>query len=75
MIIPADNLTTGVRRSGRPKVFGIGWAKTGTTTLVRCFELLGFAHRSQNLSRVPALMHGDWTRTLHLAAQHERFED
>ena len=23
------------------KIFGIGWAKTGTTTLGRCLELLG----------------------------------
>lgn len=75
MIAPVDNLAAGVRRLDRPKVFGIGWAKTGTTTLGRCFELLGFARRSQNLSLVPALMHGDWTRTLHLAAQHESFED
>jgi hypothetical protein len=75
VIAPADDEAAGVRGLDRPKVFGIGWAKTGTTTLGRCFELLGYAHRSQNLSLVPALMHGDWTRTLHLATQHESFED
>jgi len=29
------------------KIFSIGWAKTGTTTLANCFEILGFDHQSQ----------------------------
>ena len=31
------------------KVFGIGWAKTGTTTLGRCLEILGYNHQTQKL--------------------------
>lgn len=58
-----------------PKVFGIGWAKTGTTTLGRCFEILGYNHQSQNLSLVSQLLHGDFTKTLCIAAAKDSFED
>ena len=27
------------------KVFGVGWAKTGTTTLGKCFGILGYVWR------------------------------
>lgn len=30
------------RRNGRPKVFGIGLNKTGTTTLAACLKILGY---------------------------------
>ena len=59
----------------RRKVFGIGWAKTGTTTLGACFKILGYDHQSQNLGLVPPLMRGDWTRVMQIAAAHESFED
>lgn len=59
----------------RTKVFGIGWAKTGTTTLGRCFEILGYNHQSQNLSLVPQILRGDFDKTLRIAAAKESFED
>jgi hypothetical protein len=59
----------------RRKVFGIGWAKTGTTTLGRCFEILGYNHQGQNLSLVPQIMRGDFSKTLRIAAAKESFED
>jgi hypothetical protein len=59
----------------RRKIFGIGWAKTGTTTLGRCFEILGYNHQGQNLSLVPQIMHGDFSKTLRIAAAKESFED
>jgi hypothetical protein len=59
----------------RAKVFGIGWAKTGTTTLGRCFEILGYNHQSQNLSLVPQIVRGDFAKTLRIAAAKESFED
>lgn len=59
----------------RRKVFGIGWAKTGTTTLGRCLQILGYDHQSQNLSLVPRLMRGEWTRVMEIAAARESFED
>lgn len=61
--------------SPRVKVFGIGWAKTGTTTLGRCFEILGYKHQSQNLSLVPQILRGDLAKTLRIAAAKESFED
>lgn len=57
------------------KVFGIGWAKTGTTTLGRCFEILGYNHQSQNLSLVPQILHGDLKKTLRIATAKDSFED
>jgi len=59
----------------RRKVFGIGWAKTGTTTLGRCLQILGYAHHSQDLSLVPRLMRGEWARVMEIAEAHESFED
>lgn len=57
------------------KVFGIGWAKTGTTTLGRCFEILGYNHQSQNLSLVQQILHGDFAKTLRIATAKDSFED
>jgi hypothetical protein len=59
----------------RVKVFGIGWAKTGTTTLGRCFEILGYNHQSQNLSLVPQVVLSDFKKTLRIAGSKESFED
>lgn len=59
----------------RSKVFGIGWAKTGTTTLGRCFEILGFDHQSQRLDLVLDLKQGDLSRIQSVAAEKESFED
>jgi hypothetical protein len=57
------------------KVFGIGWAKTGTTTLGDCFKILGFDHQSQDLGLVQDIGQGDLSRIMALAEQKETFED
>lgn len=57
------------------KVFGIGWAKTGTTTLGRCFKVLGFNHQSQDLRLVRGIQVGDLTRVMAVAGRKETFED
>jgi hypothetical protein len=57
------------------KIFGIGWAKTGTTTLGHCFRTLGFNHQSQDLSLVDGIPKGDLSRIMALAQQKETFED
>jgi len=57
------------------KIFGIGWAKTGTTTLGKCFETLGFVHQSQRLDLVKDLAKGDLSRIMALAKEKETFED
>ena len=57
------------------KVFGIGWAKTGTTTLGDCFKILGFDHQSQDLGLVKDIGQGDLSQIMALAEQKETFED
>jgi hypothetical protein len=63
------------RSSAMPKIFGIGWAKTGTTTLGQCFRILGFNHQSQDLSLVNDIQEGDLSSIMALAQQKETFED
>jgi pyruvyl transferase EpsO len=57
------------------KIFGIGWAKTGTTTLGHCLEILGHRHQGQRLDLVDDLTTGDLSRILAVAAEAEAFED
>lgn len=57
------------------KVVGIGWAKTGTTTLGTCLKRLGFNHCTQRLDLVPALASGDLSPIKDVASQYESFED
>ncbi len=57
------------------KVFGIGWAKTGTTTLGQCFNELGFKHKSQDLELVKYIKTGDLSKILEIAKNNETFED
>lgn len=57
------------------KVFGIGWAKTGTTTLGKCLQVLGFNHQSQRLDLVQDLARGDLSTIMQLAEEKESFED
>lgn len=57
------------------KIFGIGWAKTGTTTLGECFKVLGFNHQGQNLGLVKDLKKGDLSRIMSLVDSKETFED
>jgi hypothetical protein len=57
------------------KVFGVGWAKTGTTTLGACFETLGLRHVGQRLDLVPHLEAGDHGSLLSAAATGDAFED
>jgi hypothetical protein len=55
----------------RGKVFGIGWAKTGTTTLGHCLEILGYSHVGGQLDLVDHLAAGDVDRILDVAAQYD----
>lgn len=57
------------------KVFGIGAAKTGTTSLGRCFELLGYDHQGQELGLVKDIAKGDLSRIIALAETKQSFED
>lgn len=57
------------------KIFGIGWAKTGTTTLGKCFEILGYNHQTQKLDLVKDIETGDLSRIMALASNKDTFED
>jgi hypothetical protein len=57
------------------KVFGIGFAKTGTTTLGKCLEILGFKHIGKKLDLVYAYKNKDFKRLFDVIDKHESFED
>ncbi len=57
------------------KVLGIGWAKTGTTSLGDALKLLGYNHKSQDLPLVSYLRTGEEERIYELAKQYDSFED
>jgi hypothetical protein len=57
------------------KVFGIGWAKTGTTTLGQCFRLLGFDHQGQRLDLVKHLGEKNPAPIMDIVRHKESFED
>ena len=57
------------------KVFGIGWAKTGTTTLGQCFDILGLDHQGQALDLARDIARDDLTTVIALAKRKEAFED
>jgi len=57
------------------KVFGVGWAKTGTTTLGTCFEALGLRHVGQRFDLLPHVEARDATAIVAAAAAGDAFED
>ena len=57
------------------KVLGVGWAKTGTTTLGRCLQLLGYRHRDGMLSLAEHLADGDLSPIMAIAEEYDSFED
>jgi hypothetical protein len=57
------------------KVFGIGCPRTGTKSLGRCFEILGFRNASWNADLFARAFEGDIEPALRFAAAHESFED
>lgn len=70
---PPEHHHAAAEKSG--KIFGIGWAKTGTTTLGHCLRTLGYDHQGQNLSLVDGIMRGDLEKTLRIAAAKQSFDD
>lgn len=58
-----------------PKVFGIGFQKTGTKTLRKVYWELGYTVKSGGSEIVPRLMQGDLTPAYELADAHDAFED
>ena len=59
----------------RTKVFGIGWAKTGTTTLGSCLDILGYRHQGQDLDLVYDVEAGNLERIFSVVDRFDAFED
>ena len=60
----------------RAKVFGVGWAKTGTTTLAECLHALGFDHmHGPQFDLLDRLIDGDVEAVIEAATAHESFDD
>jgi len=57
------------------KIFGIGWARTGTKTLGACFKILGFKHQSRRLDLVEKVSQGDYRKVVNIAHKYQSFED
>lgn len=56
------------------KVLGVGWAKTGTTSLGRALRILGYHHKTRDLPLTP-LLRSDRDRILDIAKDYNSFED
>lgn len=59
----------------RPKVFGIGLNRTGTTTLGTCMQILGYRHLSCRKSLLRKYRRGELEEVFAVIDQHESFED
>lgn len=57
------------------KVLGVGWAKTGTTSLGVCLKRLGRRHTSMRLDLVDDWASGDHAEILSIARRFDSFED
>jgi hypothetical protein len=64
-----------MRERDYEKVFGIGAARTGTSSLGRAFVLLGFRHTSWDPELWKAFESGDYEPIFALADRFESFED
>lgn len=71
----ADAMAGHGDRGSHRKVFGVGWAKTGTTTLGKCLRSLGYRHMSQRLDLVDAYAEGNRDAIISVAREADSFED
>jgi hypothetical protein len=64
-----------MRELGYEKVFGVGTARTGTSSLGRAFVLLGFRHTSWDPELWEAFERRDYEPIFAVADRYESFED
>jgi len=57
------------------KIFGIGCPKTGTSTLGRCFVILGFSHKGWDPKLWKKYQKGDFEAVFKVAERFDSFED
>ncbi len=63
------------RPAYREKVFGIGYPKTGTTTLGYCLKRLGYKHKTYDMNLTVEVRRGNVTSAIKTAKDYESFED
>lgn len=63
------------RPAYRTKVFGIGYPKTGTTTLGYALRKLGYKHQSYNMELAAQVRQGDYKGAIALTRSYESFDD
>jgi len=63
------------RPAYREKVFGIGYPKTGTTTLGACLKRLGYKHKTFDMNLAAEVRRGSNASTIEAAKKYESFED
>lgn len=57
------------------KVFCIGWAKTGTTSMGNAFQILGYTHTTRQFDLFEGLAKGDMSEAFAMADQYDAFDD
>jgi len=57
------------------KIFGIGLNKTGTTTLGKCFKILGFTHIGCEPDNFKSYKNGNFGALFEVIQKYESFED
>jgi hypothetical protein len=65
----------GWRLRPRPKFMGLGWAKTGTTSLGVCFRHFGLRHVTMRTDAMDLYCEGHTQGVLDIAHCYESFED
>lgn len=60
---------------GSAKVFGLGLPKTGTTTLGRCLEILGYSHAPYSRRLVHSYLSGNHSEIYEISRDYGAFED
>jgi hypothetical protein len=64
-----------VDKNNKPKVFCIGWHKTGTTTMGEALLLLGYKVVGARLDLAEQLLKGNTQHAINLAKDYEAFQD
>ena len=65
----------GASEGDRPKVFGVGLMKTGTTSLAACFYRLGYRHRSYFPKLIRQINRGEYDEVWEVVDHYDSFED
>lgn len=65
----------GWRPLPRPKVLGVGWAKTGTTSLGTCLKSFGYRHITMRTELIDSLVKNNHKKLFKIAHCYDSFED